>query len=689
MLSFKWALVLLPLLEIEVGFAQSEKAQSDIKTPKTITLAPTLGPSQQKPLTMGIAGTSTKAKIFLPLLEPKPYMEAIVGYTDSGLPITHRQRAIIEMGKKLAKIQMQREAREVKAGLRQPRVRRDLWAEKQAEIDERERLYGKATTQSFILPGTTPEQSRAIHAKDVGLMLTQGEGKSEKWVYTKGSLLMSDSNDDKRVDALDPNKSALAVTVSNNVVSRDNDKGVRKHIPSHQPRNEEDRQLPTAERVLESFFPDVKNVSWAGALMGLFVGNAHAQTLHQQAKAVAKDKETLPVKELPELLPSGQMNDEKAIAMATEMAKQFRDPHFYANPINEKGELKNPDPLKAFNGQKLTKVDDNRTPLEEKSAPETKANDVTYIFVSYSLGDDTLKAMMKRNAGKADVVFVMRGIPEGMGLGEGISRMQALASQVEPMPNIIIDPTLFTLFGIKAVPSVVRATPPNESVLNKDAKPTLIAKVEGLHNDAWLLDRVSMGHTGDLGQQGPIKAIDEPDMIEMMKKRILAIDWEEKKTQAVKRFWQGQTFDVLPQATEYRVRTLDPSVFVTEDIKDMNGNVIQAAGNTMNPLKLRPFNTALIIFNPLRAEEVALVQDKLKTLRGLEKRIQLLVTQMDRKRGWDAYTEITELFDEPIFLLTPEVKARFEIEVTPSLVTADNKAHVFVIEELANPKEKP
>lgn len=689
MLSFKWALVLLPLLGIEVGFAQSEKAQSDIKTPKTITLAPTLGPSQQKPLTMGIAGTSTKAKIFLPLLEPQPYMEAIVGYTDSGLPITHRQRAIIEMGKKLAKIQMQREAREVKAGLRQPRVRRDLWAEKQAEIDERERLYGKATTQSFILPGTTPEQSRAIHAKDVGLMLTQGEGKSEKWVYTKGSLLMSDSNDDKRVDALDPNKSAWAVTVSNNVVSRDNDKGVRKHIPSHQPRNEEDRQLPTAERVFESFFPDVKNVSWAGALMGLFVGNAHAQTLHQQAKAVAKDKETLPVKELPELLPSRQMNDEKAIAMATEMAKQFRDPHFYANPINEKGELKNPDPLKAFNGQKLTKVDDNRTPLEEKSAPETKANDVTYIFVSYSLGDEALKAMMKRNAGKAHTVFVMRGIPEGMGLGEGISRMQALASQVEPMPNIIIDPMLFTLFGIKAVPSVVRATTPEQSVLNKDAKPTLIAKVEGLHNDAWLLDRVSMGHTGDLGQQGPIKAIDEPDMIEMMKKRILAIDWEEKKSQAVKRFWQGQTFDVLPQATEYRVRTLDPSVFVTHDIKDMNGNVIQAAGTTMNPLKLRPFNTALIIFNPLRAEEVALVQDKLKTFRGLEKRIQLLVTQMDRKRGWDAYTEITERFDEPIFLLTPEVKARFEIEVTPSLVTADNKSYVFVIEELAHPKEKP
>ena len=689
MLSFKWALVLLPLLGIEVGFAQSEKAQSDIKTPKTIILAPTLGASQQKPLTMSIAGTSTKAKIFLPLLEPKPYMEAIVGYTDSGLPITHRQRAIIEMGKKLAKIQMQREAREVKAGLRQPRVRRDLWAEKQAEIDERERLYGKATTQSFILPGTTPEQSRAIHAKDAGLMLTQGEGKSEKWVYTKGSFLTSDSNDDKRVDALYPNKSALAVTVSNNVVAGDNDKGVLKHIPSHQPRNEEDQQLPTAERVLESFFPDVTNVSWGEVLVGLFVGNAHAQTLHQQAKAVAKDKETLPVKELSELLPSGQMNDEKAIAMATEMAKQFRDPHFYANPINEKGELKNPDPLKAFNGQKLTKGDDNRAPLEEKSAPETKANDVTYIFVSYSLGDDTLKAMMKRNAGKAHTVFVMRGIPEGMGLGEGIRRMQALASQVEPMPNIIIDPMLFTLFGIKAVPSVVRATTPEQSVLNKDAKPTLIAKVEGLHNDAWLLDRVSMGHTGDLGQQGPIKGIDEPDMIEMMKKRILAIDWEEKKTQAVKRFWQGQTFDVLPQATEYRVRTLDPSVFVTHDIKDMNGNVIQAAGTTINPLKLRPFNTALIIFNPLRAEEVALVQDKLKTLRGLEKRIQLLVTQMDRKRGWDAYTEITERFDEPIFLLTPEVKARFEIEVTPSLVTADNKSHVFVIEELAHPKEKP
>ena len=686
----KGVLLVLSLLGIEVAVANTDKA------PESITLGKNLGQTRQQPLTMGIAGTSTKAKIFLPLLEPQPYMEAIVGYTDSGLPITHRQRAIIEMGKKLAKIQMEREAREVKAGLRQPRVRRDLWAEKQAEIDERERLYGKATTQSFILPGTTPEQSRSIHAKDSGLMMTNGEGKNGKWVYTKTSSLSSQPSGEAVVEVLQPNKNSSLVTISNNVVLEDNTQGgyeqspAYEHVDEHiQPRVKEDRQPLTAEHLFESFFPDVKNVSWGQTLMGLFVGSAHAQTLHQKAKAVAKDKNNLPVKELSELLPSGQMNDEKAIAMATEMAKQFRDPHFYANPINEKGELKNPDPVKAFNGQKLTKGDDNRTPSQERSSSEIKPHDVTYIFVSYSLGDNALKAMMKRNAGKADVVFVMRGIPEGMGLGEGIGRMQALASQVEPMPNIIIDPTLFTLFGIKAVPSVVRATPPNESVLNKDAKPTLIAKVEGLHNDAWLLDRVSMGHTGDLGQQGPIKAIDEPDMIEMMKKRILAIDWEEKKTQAVKRFWQGQTFDVLPQATEYRVRTLDPSVFVTHDIKDMNGNVIQAAGTTINPLKLRPFNTALVIFNPLRAEEVALVQDKLKTLRGLEKRIQLLVTQMDRKRGWDAYTEITERFDEPIFLLTPEVKARFEIEVTPSLVTADNKSYVFVIEELAHPKEKP
>lgn len=673
----KGVLLALSLLGIEVVAANAHK------TPESITLGKNLGQTQQKPLTMGIAGTSTKAKIFLPLLEPHPYMEAIVGYTDSGLPITHRQRAIIEMGKKLAKIQIEREAREVKAGLRQPRVRRDLWAEKQAEIDERERLYGKATTQSFILPGTTPEQSQAIHAEDAGVMVTKGEAEHGAWVYTKKTFSTNKANDEGVVKVIQPNKTPSPVTFA------DNDQVVYEHIhqPIHQSTDEEDSQNQTAEEALETFFPDVKNVSWGEALVGFLVSNAHAQTLHQKAKTVAKDKDSLPVKELSELLPSGQMNDERAIALATEMAKQFRDPHFYANPINEKGELKNPNPLKTFNAKKLNEeVSAHDQPA---STPTKKTNDVTYIFVSYSLGDDALKAMMKRNVGNADVVFVMRGIPEAMGLGEGIGRMQALASQVEPMPNIIIDPTLFTLFGIKAVPSVVRATTQEQSVLNKDAKPTLIAKVEGLNNDAWLLDRVSMGHTGDLGQQGPIKAIDEPDMIEMMKKRILAIDWEEKKTQAEKRFWQGQTFDVLPQATEKRTRTLDPSVFVTHDIKDMNGNVIQAAGTTINPLKLRPFNTALIIFNPLRAEEVALVQDKLKTLGKLEKRVQLLVTQMDRQKGWDAYTEITELFDEPIFLLTPEVKARFEIEVTPSLVTADNKAHVFVIEELANSKEKP
>lgn len=348
----------------------------------------------------------------------------------------------------------------------------------------------------------------------------------------------------------------------------------------------------------------------------------------------------------------------------------------------------------------------------ERLGMETEApmpQNVTYVFVSYSLGDDVLNDILSRNAGRDDVTLVMRGIPKGVSLGDGIKHMQMLASQYDPIPNIVLDPTLFSQYEVKAVPSVVRVqyAPGLLEKLNFESRmqgkegpahPPLIAKVDGLHNDQWLnekieLENCSEEHPCRFGEQGPVYRIDEPDMIEEMKRRVAQIDWEKKKAEAMKRFWTNQTFDELPLAEKSIRRVLDPSIHVVADINDANGNPVRRAGEVVNPLEARPFNSVLVIFNPKREVEMEAVLDKVKLLRaeGFTQFI-YMATAFDRSKagedktlglGWGHYEAVCDRLNSHVFLLTPEVKDRWDVRATPTFVTADNTAKHFIIEEVA------
>lgn len=209
--------------------------------------------------------------------------------------------------------------------------------------------------------------------------------------------------------------------------------------------------------------------------------------------------------------------------------------------------------------------------------PQDSKGEATYIFVSYSLSEDVLKEIVERHKGRNDVTLVMRGVPQGMNIPEGIRKMQEIASSVEPIASVIIDPALFREYGITQVPTVVRVgRAPSALTLSPDMKQgrkfaPLIAKVAGLHNDKWLMEKIEAGEKGDLGIQGALSEIEEPDLVEEMKKRVALIDWEQKKEEAVKRFWKGQTFDVLPTAALHREREIDPTILVEKDLKDWGG----------------------------------------------------------------------------------------------------------------------
>lgn len=322
-------------------------------------------------------------------------------------------------------------------------------------------------------------------------------------------------------------------------------------------------------------------------------------------------------------------------------------------------------------------------------APPNPLGEQTYIFVSYSLSEEVLKDIMLRHGNRSDVTIVMRGVPDGMNVPDGVKKMQLLATSVTPAASLIIDPPLFDEYDIQQVPAVVRVgrTPSKLDMNLKDPNgrryAPMVAKVTGLHNDEWLLDQIENGERGDLGVRGDVKEIAEPNLIDEMKRRVALIDWQKKKEEALQRFWKNQKFKVYQTADVERLREIDPTILVERDLLDLAGRPIRKAGDRVNPLQIRPFTQTMLIFNPLSEKEMARVEAFRNSHEASGKiGLVLIATQMDGEASWDGYKALTDRLDSHVFMMTPDIEFQWHIEKTPVVVTADNARHVFLVREL-------
>lgn len=306
------------------------------------------------------------------------------------------------------------------------------------------------------------------------------------------------------------------------------------------------------------------------------------------------------------------------------------------------------------------------------------------VFASYSLGEQGLDDVLSAAASNTDAVVVFRGIPEGMSLGEGVKAIQDLAAAKDPVPNIIINPTMFKTHNVQAVPTIVML----EEESFPEAEPKVLARVEGLSNPAWLVREVEHGASGDQGVRGPVAEIAEPDLIEVMKARVAQIDWNKKKEQAKARFWTKQRFYKLPRAPRGRTRAIDPSIYITEDIRAPDGTLIAAQGSVINPLEIRGFTQAAVIFDPLDKKQMELLASELPAIQkepGVQ-RITYIATRFERDSGWESYKQVTDTFDAPVYLLTPDLISRFKLAYTPSVITS--RSNQFIVRELAQEKDE-
>jgi len=281
------------------------------------------------------------------------------------------------------------------------------------------------------------------------------------------------------------------------------------------------------------------------------------------------------------------------------------------------------------------------------------------IFISQKMPRAEIKALMQTYAGREDVALVLRGLIPGQKIGDLRRWMFDAIGKIEkdmPIANLNIDPEPYSALGTDQVPAVARY----------DEEGQLIAFALGTTGISWLEEQVGRGQTGNLGVRGPTIKVAEEDMIAAMKKRAEAFDWKAAGKNAVKRYWERTPKHDLPVSPRRRLRELDLTFEVSRTISTPDGQVVARQGERINPLQYMPFNQTLLVVDPADVRQMEWASAQLKALRG--QRVTLLASQVRSFPTLSDLGKASTKLGTRIFLMSDELKKRFQIETVPTLI---------------------
>jgi conjugal transfer pilus assembly protein TraW len=307
-------------------------------------------------------------------------------------------------------------------------------------------------------------------------------------------------------------------------------------------------------------------------------------------------------------------------------------------------------------------------------AAALQAQDVTItVLASRSLGPAQLKEIFAFAADTPRVRVAFRGVAEDQSLMDFVREVHRLLAGIEPVPEVVLDPTPFAAAGIDIAPVLLAHGPDGE-----------LARVAGLADPLWLRSRVLAGERGDLGVLGPVKPVTEPDLIEELQRRLAVLDLDRMRERALTRYWRHVGFEELPVAAEPRTREIDSTITAPRDLRTADGTLLVQPGERVNPLDRLPFAQRLVVFDATDQRQLATAK-RLGREAG-ERRVLYLATQLERGRGWEGLASLEDALDAPVYLLTPDVRQRFALQHVPAFVEA--RRRVFIVAEVPPEAER-
>ena len=294
------------------------------------------------------------------------------------------------------------------------------------------------------------------------------------------------------------------------------------------------------------------------------------------------------------------------------------------------------------------------------TAIDAAAGDQVLIFASLSIPTETLRALLDE-AAEANVTLVLRGVPQGKSIPATVAAIKRALPDPQRLANVVIDPTLFQRYHVEQVPTLVLERP-------GAAKPVI---VEGAVTVEWLRRMAAQVNLdgAQLGHRGESYPIGEPDLIQEMQRRMALVDWAAQRRHALSGFWERHAaFVQLPDATQPRQFLVDPSVTVTDDITDANGEILIRAGERFNALEMFPLTKAIIVFRGSDPKQIEAAVDAANKVRSAGHGVIWITTDVERSRGWDHLSEIEKAVAGPVYVLTQTIAERFHLEHVPAVV---------------------
>jgi len=313
---------------------------------------------------------------------------------------------------------------------------------------------------------------------------------------------------------------------------------------------------------------------------------------------------------------------------------------------------------KMFGNDGITSADWERK-IDSNRNKELSSETGLTIFASFSMPDYVLENLLL-TASEKNARVVFNGLKRGttnIVETQAALRQYIAKAQLKNEPLITFDPESFTQYHIKQVPTMINRTE------------TKYSQISGTFNIDYFMKLIKDNPDTDIfPSAGTSYPVEERNLIEELEDRSSKYDWEAAKKRALADTWKNQWMINLPPAVQHKIWYIDPTVNVTQDVKDRQGRTLAFAGEKINPLSRFPQKLTMIIFDPMKQQQSDWAVSQYKKVLGSGKVLPMF-TQINSESGWDDLNALRTKFDGKVFKINKEIIDRFHIVATPVLIS--------------------
>jgi conjugal transfer pilus assembly protein TraW len=283
-----------------------------------------------------------------------------------------------------------------------------------------------------------------------------------------------------------------------------------------------------------------------------------------------------------------------------------------------------------------------------------------------------MKAAVRDNA-----QIYLKGIAKHhTGVHDTIRELQMIGGDLDVKPDVRFKPKYFERFNIEKVPTILYQ------------KDDVTVSAEGIVNLGWLKNKhESATEDTFFGNYGNVTAVVEESLLDTIRKRMEAYDWEGKKEKAIKGYWKKQEFNALPPATKDDVWYIDPTVRVQKDITNGNGDLLAKAGDVKNAIASTGMPLTLYIFDPTNIAQLqwahTLVNNDVNN-----GQVMVMFSKLDKSRGWKHLDYLRKHFSRELYQLPRELIRKFDLTGLPVKVSTDLSRNVLKVEQFNVEEER-